>query len=217
MRFFRRQQRRIAKLADAATRRHGERWPNTGLFRLPISASPRLPLSASPGRAGYTLMELIVSALVSSILMAGLGSTIYIATRAGDPDVGSLRDCQESSAAAFDITAELQFAQSFTERTATSVKFTVADRNGDTNPETIRYAWSGTPGDPLTRQFNGGAVIDVVQNVYDFNLDYQTKSVISTSQYFLISTRLTLQVGADTKARMHTSIDVLNRPEVSSL
>ena len=97
--------------------------------------------SARDRRHAFTLLELTVGSLVSSILMVGLGSTIYIATRAGDPDVGSLRDCQESSAAAFDITAELQFAQSFTERTATSVAFTVADRNGDTNPETIRYAW----------------------------------------------------------------------------
>ena len=128
-------------------------------------------------RRAFTLLELAVGSLVTSILMVGLGSTIYIATRAGDPDVGSLRDCQESSAAAFDITAELQFAQSFTERTATSGKCTVADRNGDTKPETIRYAWSGTPGDPLTRQFNGGVIVNAVENVQVLSLTYSVKSI----------------------------------------
>ena len=133
--------------------------------------------SAQDRRRAFTLLELTVSSLISSILMAGLGSTIYIATRAGDPDVGSLRDCQESSAAAFDMTAELQFAQSFTERTATSVVFTVADRTGDAKPETIRYAWSGTPGDPLIRQFNGGAIVKVVENVQELSLTYSVKSI----------------------------------------
>ena len=39
---------------------------------------------------------------------------------------------------------------------------------------------------------------------------------VTATRYFLASTGLTLQVGTDTKARMQTSIGVLNRPEVSS-
>ena len=134
----------------------------------------------STRRNGVTLFELIISLTASSFLLVGIGSSLYIATQATDPQLGSVQGTVDGSQTLCDLAAELGFAQSFTERTATSVEFTVADRTGDTNPETIRYAWSGTLGDPLTRQFNGGAVIIMLENVYDFNLDYQIKTVTST-------------------------------------
>ena len=43
-------------------------------------------------------------------------------------------------------------------------------------PETIRYAWSGTPGDPLTRQYNGGTVLNVSDYVQFFSLDYSKRA-----------------------------------------
>ncbi|MFQ5730799.1 MAG: type II secretion system protein J [Planctomycetaceae bacterium] len=128
-------------------------------------------------RRAFTLLELTISLFVSSILMLGLGSAIYIATQATDPDLGALRDSRESGTAAFDVMAELQQAQAFTVRTATTVEFTVADRNGDSLAETIRYSWSGKPGHPLTRRFNGGKTVTVVEDVHDWNLTYDTKTV----------------------------------------
>ena len=61
---------------------------------------------------------------------------------------------------------ELNYALSFTERPVNVVEFTVADRDGDESPEFIRYAWSGTPGDPLTRQYNGGTIAELVRDVH---------------------------------------------------
>ncbi len=72
---------------------------------------------------------------------------------------------------------EVAYATAILKMSPTELQF-VVDRNG--TPITISYSWSGTPGDPLTRQYNGGAVINVLENVYDFNLDYQIKTVIST-------------------------------------
>jgi hypothetical protein len=65
---------------------------------------------------------------------------------------------------------DLQTAKSFTERTATAVTFTVPDRDGDNIDETIRYAWAGTPGDPLTYQLNGGTATTLADDVQQFNL-----------------------------------------------
>ena len=39
--------------------------------------------------------------------------------------------------------ADLQLATGFTERTTKAATFTVPDRDGDSKPETLRYAWSG--------------------------------------------------------------------------
>ena len=134
----------------------------------------------SARHSGVTLIELIVSLTASSFLLVGVGSALYIAAQSTDPQLGGVQGTVDGSQMLFDLAAELEFAQSFSERTATSVTFTVADRNADAAPETIRYAWSGTAGDPLTRQYNGGTVINVVENVYDFNLDYRTKTVTTT-------------------------------------
>lgn len=76
-----------------------------------------------------------------------------------------------------DLLADLERATGFTERTATSATFTVPDRNGDGRPETLRYAWSGTPGAPLTLQMNGGTIQNLATNVQQFQLTYRTRLV----------------------------------------
>ena len=57
--------------------------------------------------------------------------------------------------------------------TPNAITFDVADRNhGDPGPETITYAWAGTPGDPLTRQYNGGTIVNLQEDVQEFDLRY---------------------------------------------
>ena len=72
------------------------------------------------------------------------------------------------------LVEELRYALSISERTATSLEFTVADRNGDNLQEVIRYVWNGSAGDPLTRRYNGGALIRVAESIQNFLFDYQT-------------------------------------------
>jgi hypothetical protein len=67
--------------------------------------------------------------------------------------------------------------------TATSVNFTVPDRNGDGNPETIQYSWDGVSGDPLLRTINGGTAATVAPNVTEFALTYDKKSVVQPTTY----------------------------------
>jgi hypothetical protein len=75
-----------------------------------------------------------------------------------------------------ELEADLEFALAFTEQSARAVTFLVPDQSGDAKLETVRYAWSGTPGDPLTRQFNGGAVAVVLENVHVFQHDLPAPS-----------------------------------------
>ena len=121
----------------------------------------------------YSLLELVVSLFVMAVLMGGLASAIVIVNRAiPDPD-GTTSATMEGYYAAERIAGDLFVAQSFTVRTPTAVEFTVADRNhGLPGPETIRYEWSGTAGDPLTVQYNGAPPTDVVPEVYEFELTY---------------------------------------------
>jgi prepilin-type N-terminal cleavage/methylation domain-containing protein len=121
---------------------------------------------------GFTLLELVLSMAVMGILMLGMGSALMLAGRAL-PTAKSVVATTIAAAEALDqIATDLQYAVSVTQRSATMIEFTVADRSGDDVPETIRYSWSGTAGTPLTRQYNGGTVESILTDVRQFSLSY---------------------------------------------
>ena len=124
-------------------------------------------------RTGYTLFELMASLASASIILGGLSSSIYIASRGLDQDGTAQR--ADADQVLDKLVADVEHAQSFSERTANAVTFTVPDRDGNGLPDTIRYAWSGTPGDPLTYEHNGSAAETIAEDVYNFNLAAMTR------------------------------------------
>ena len=113
-----------------------------------------------------------MSLAVTVVLVGGIASAMVIATRALPSSESPIDDLVSGEDAVEQIAGELNYALSFTQRTANTVEFTVPDRNSDATAETIRYAWSGTAGDPLTRQYNGGTAVTVADNVHEFSLSY---------------------------------------------
>jgi len=114
---------------------------------------------------------------VTSIIMLGIGSAMLIAGRAM-PDVHSPAVESVAGAEAVErIVAELQYAIAVNQRSATLIEFTVADRNSDGTPEVIRYEWSGTAGDPLTRKYNAGAAVNVLSDIREFSLSYDLQTI----------------------------------------
>ena len=130
-----------------------------------------------PVRAGFTLIELVFAMVITSILMVAMGSAMVIATKAmpnsSSPGVADL----EGGRVIDQIAQEVSTALSFSVRSANAVVFKVADRDNDANSEMISYAWLGTAGDPLTRQYNGGTPVNVAEDVYEFELSYDTKII----------------------------------------
>jgi hypothetical protein len=127
-------------------------------------------------RAGYTLLELIISSGAASIVLLGLMSSIVIANKAWDPALDPVQQLQASEAA-HQIANDARFALSFTERTSNALTITVPDRDSDGQPETVRYAWSGSAGDPLTVEYNGQSAQTLISNVQTLNLAYLTRDV----------------------------------------
>ncbi len=137
---------------------------------------------ARPGQTSrvraFTLAEMLVSVGITSTLVLALGSILMVATHAlpeADLLEGGLFTAHQ---AAEDLVDELQFAITFTERAPNAIAFTVADRGSDGSPELIRYAWAGTPGDPLMRQYNSDASVEVLADVNDFTLTYRTREEV---------------------------------------
>jgi len=143
----------------------------------------RQPHKAGSGRGrrarlGLTLVELVVSLAVSGIVLAAICSTMLLAGKAL-PSEDDLTDrALEADRVADRIAAELRHAICIPETAAAAVTFTVADRDGDGNVEVIRYAWAG---EALTRQYNRGAVVTVLDDVNLLALSYDRKTV--TEEY----------------------------------
>ena len=131
----------------------------------------------SARQRGLTLVELLVSIAVTAILMLAIGSTMLIATHAL-PDAGGPADATiVASEIAEQLVTELQYAVSIISRSEKMIEFTVADRDSNEVPETIRYEWSGIAGAPLTRQYNGGSVVEVLDSVQNFNFLYDLETI----------------------------------------
>ncbi len=124
-------------------------------------------------RTAFTLVELVVSMGIMSILFGGTISAILIASHAL-PDGQSPAEQILCGGEVVDaIAGDLFYATAITESTATAVTFAVPDRgHGAAGPETIRYEWLGIPGNPLTREYNGGVKLTVAAGVQDFALSY---------------------------------------------
>jgi prepilin-type N-terminal cleavage/methylation domain-containing protein len=134
----------------------------------------RGPATGGARTGGFTLLELVVAIAVTSLVMVAVGSTILLAGK-GLPDEAGPAPAA-AARVADQIAAELYCAASVTQRSATLIEFTVPDRDGDGVNETICYTWSGSPGDALTRQYNGGGPVTVLEDVDQFNLAYQVKT-----------------------------------------
>ncbi|MCZ6653020.1 MAG: hypothetical protein O7D91_08330, partial [Planctomycetota bacterium] len=112
------------------------------------------------------------------ILLSGMGSAILIASHALPGRNTATGAILRASDVIEQIAGELHCAVTFTQRSATMVEITVPDRNADLTAETIRYTWSGTPGDPLTRQYNAGTIVNVAEDVQEFDLTYRLNSIL---------------------------------------
>lgn len=138
-------------------------------------------ISAVPHRAGrpaFTLIEMMISLTIIAFIMAACGSMVMLAAKAMSNDASNAGSNATASRSAVDmIIDDLKVATAVTEQTATAITMTVPDRDGDASPETIRYSWTGTPGDPLKRAYNTRPAGVVAANVQALNFSYLTKTV----------------------------------------
>lgn len=130
-------------------------------------------------RRALTLLELAVSLVSSMTLIGGLAASIYLSSQALPSNENASKQKSKAAAVLRDLMADVSVAISFTERTSRAITFRVPDRSGDGSPDVIRYAWSGTAGDPLTYQYNSGTVVNIATGVQAFNLEALTRTMLA--------------------------------------
>jgi prepilin-type N-terminal cleavage/methylation domain-containing protein len=120
---------------------------------------------------GFTLVELVTALVIISLLLLSVQSVLALAARLG-PGGKNPSTATTSIAKGIEmLNFDLPYATSITAKSATSITFTVPDRNGDGQAETISYSWSGASGDGLVRTVNGSNST-LISKVASFQLQY---------------------------------------------
>ena len=136
-------------------------------------------------RRAFTLIEMVVSVLAGSILITGMASAIYMATSASDRGKG-LETSVNAALAMNQMSVDLAEALVFHERGTTAVEFDVSDRDGDGNPERVRYEWSGVAGDPLQVVVNAEPASAILPDVSHLNLKYAYRSTTARPRILFV-------------------------------
>lgn len=143
-----------------------------------------MPLTSHSTRRALTLAELALSLSVMAMLMGGLASAMVLATRALPAGDDTLGDTARATRALDIIAQDLLCARAITHSSAHALEFTVSDRSGDGDSETIRYEWSGTAGDPLIREYYTGtsSTANLLEIAYAFDLSYDYATETETQE-----------------------------------
>ena len=128
-------------------------------------------------RSGHTLLEMMLSLVLLSIVMASVGSAVLFASHVMPGKDSPASTLIHDSSVLRQIAEDLALAQHVIERETNSITVVVADRTGDGLPERIRYAWSGVAGDPLTYQLNDASAFTILESVESFGLTYDLDTV----------------------------------------
>jgi prepilin-type N-terminal cleavage/methylation domain-containing protein len=152
------------------------------MTRRSVAPIPSDTSARSRTHRGFSLVELLVSMGILSVLLIGVTSAILIASKAL-PSPNSSAASQALVASALEqLNADLLVATAIKEITTKAITVTVADRgHGAAGPETIRWAWSGTAGAPLTREYNSSGAKTIVPSVSEFALSPEVVARMSKS------------------------------------
>lgn len=125
---------------------------------------------------GHTLLEMLLSLVLLSIVMASVGSAVMFASQAVPDDTSAAGSLVADSALLSRIAEDLAAAQFVIEQTDHAVTVVVPDRTGDDVPDRVRYAWSGERGAPLFYQLNDEDAVALVEAMAVFDLSYTFSS-----------------------------------------
>lgn len=133
-------------------------------------------MKCMPNQRGFTVAELLVALGISSTVMIGTVAAIGIGGRTFQVATEGIGSTEANDGLAR-ISADIEQAIHFDERTTSAIAFYVPDRTGDGSPEHMRYAWSGTAGDPITLSLNGSDPAAVIEGVDDVSFEYVYVSI----------------------------------------
>jgi prepilin-type N-terminal cleavage/methylation domain-containing protein len=152
-------------------------------------------------KRAFTLLEMLLAMVITTIIVAAIAGSSQIMFRTANLSQTAPASGAVVARSAVDRIAEdLKLATSIPEQSASALTVTVPDRNSDSTPETIRYAWSGVAGEPLTRQYNNESAVSIATNVTSLNFRHVVRTVGPTPPPAPVEGAEQLFVGSDALA-----------------
>ncbi|HBE69870.1 MAG TPA: hypothetical protein DDW52_17120 [Planctomycetaceae bacterium] len=133
----------------------------------------RLDDDRSAQRSGVQLLELVISMTVASILVAGLGTSVFIAGRTSIECTQSYHKSLKMDLVSGQIEHDALEAFQITDWTSNSIALSSLDQN------TNRYHWEGA-GHPLNGN-QQGVTVAITEPLSKFSVEVSTRSVIPSS------------------------------------
>lgn len=152
--------------------------------------------------SGFTLVEVVIAAAITSVILVGMASAMLIASKAAPGRTGTTEMTLQAGRATDLMSADIACATAFSILGTGSIEMTVPDRTGDGLADKVRYSWSGTSGAALYRTFNNGTAVAVANDVRTFSLGYvkaatkQATSYSESGEYLMFNTDNNLLYGA---------------------
>jgi hypothetical protein len=139
-------------------------------------------MKRSPFRRAFSMLETTIALGSAAILSVSLGASLIVASRGLELNSAPDGVRIDTARIAREMAQDLQLATRFTEQGSTAVSLLTPDRDGDGDPESIRYAWSGVAGAPLTYSLNGGAAVTVTPGVQSLQLNYSAQAMAAPAE-----------------------------------
>lgn len=128
-------------------------------------------MTSTARHRGFSLAEMLVAMAITTIVLGGAVTAIGVGGQTFRAATGGMAAAPTLDGMA-QMSADIELALQFTESTATAISFYVPDRTGDGAPDLLRYAWSGSDGDPITFSMNGSTPWPIVPSVTDLSMEY---------------------------------------------
>ncbi len=155
-------------------------------------------------RRAFTLVEMSLSLIGTSVLVGGMMSALFVTMKSLDPNLSNATTIMATTEVLNQM-RELQFATEFRDNWSREVDVYLPDQNADSYEERVEYSWSGFPGAPLIRKYNFQSRT-IAPTVYHFSLSY------ITSGSHNIGMIVELQLTTNSSDRVQVEIPVLNKP-----
>lgn len=140
-------------------------------------------------RCAFSLLEAVLVLGIMAVLLVGMSGALTMSLTALDRGKDRHASAVAAAHACDQVLADLADATEIAEHAAGGVSFALADRDGNSEEESIAYGWSGTPGSPLAVSIDGAEPQTIVSGVESFSIQWLVSPdpAATTTERVLIS------------------------------
>jgi len=138
---------------------------------------PSVPKRLSLARRGFTLLETCAALAITSILVVSIGVAMLLAGQSLPDSAAPAQTAYHAGVQCERILGEIRYATYVHTTEPNYIRFTVPDRNGDGDPDTIIFTWDSVPGGRLSRHSSTGPGQLLLANVHQFRLEYDYQDI----------------------------------------